>query len=87
MIVILMELTAAWVPDGAAGMEVPSAQKLTLKGGPGICTTGPVAIAGGNNPSGAQVQTAINTMATNLGAIMTNTTNLGVIDGWQNGFG
>lgn len=87
MIQVFGEITIAWVPDGAGPMEVPSAQRLTIKAQPQYGNTGPVVVAGGNTPTGAQVTAAIATLGTNIATVMTNATNLGVIDGWVTGTG
>lgn len=87
MIVITATVTFGWVPDGAGAMEVPSAQQLTKKALPVYGDTGMVVVPGGNNPSSANITTALNTLATNMATVFETTANLAIIQGWQNGTG
>lgn len=87
-IVLIATITAAWIPDGASAMEVPSSQQLTGKNVPIMGNAGgPVTVPGGNNPSAANITTALSTLATQFGTFFESASNLAIIQGWQNGTG
>lgn len=85
-IVFMATITAAWVPNGVGQQNVPSAQSLRITNDFGA-NGGYVVVPGGANPSGGNIDTALNTLATNLKAYFDNGVPLATIQGWQNGAG
>lgn len=92
-VVFLWSVRACWVPDGAGQLNVPSAQSLLQNNDFGA-NGGQIVVPGGNNPSAANITTACNTLATNVGnalggtgAPASGTANLGIIQGWGSGTG
>jgi hypothetical protein len=85
-IIFKWTIEACWVADGVQQQAVPAAQTLRANndfGGNG----GFVVVPGGNNPSGGNIDTALDTVATNAKAYFDNGVPLGIIDGWQTGTG
>lgn len=77
-------LTVVWLGDGAGPMSVPSAQKLVLPfGNPGGSAIVPV--PGGNAPSAANFNTAIDALTVQEKAAVL--ANLGQIQGFATGGG
>lgn len=88
MIVLTATVTAAFVPDGAGAMEVPSAQSLAAKVVTAIGNAGsPVVVPGGNAPSTANMSTALSALATQLGTFFNTSANNAIINGWASGGG
>lgn len=89
-IVLKWTVEACWVPDGVQQQNVPSAQTLRQNNDFGA-NSGYITVPGGNNPSAANITTACTTLGANVALAMGgtggNATNLGIIQGWQNGTG
>lgn len=85
-VALLWSVRACWVPDGAGQQNVPLAQSL-LQNNDFSANSGLIYVAGGNNPSSAQITTACTTAGTNMGTALTTTTNLNIIQGWGGGSG
>ena len=83
---LVAKISAVWVPDGVGAMSVKSAQKLdVVVDFPPNANLGPILVPGGNTPSAANITTALNSLASAVTAIMGNTVNLAIIDGWVTG--
>lgn len=85
-IVIMWSARFCWVPNGAQQQGVPVAQSL-LENNDFQANGGYVVVPGGANPSGGNIDTALNTVNTNMKAAFDNGANLAIIQGWQNGTG
>lgn len=85
-IVFMWKITACWVPAGVQQQNVPSAQSLGVTNDFGA-NGGYVVAPGGGNPSAANIDTALTTLATNAKAYFDNGVPLATIQGWQNGTG
>lgn len=85
-IVFMWTIRACWIPDGAQQQGVPVAQSLSANNDFGA-NGGYVLVPGGNNPSGGNIDTALNTVATNAKAFFDTGVPLATIQGWQNGTG
>lgn len=85
-IVFMWTLRACWIPAGTQQNNPPTAQSLAANND-FSANGGYVVVPGGANPTGANIDTAINTVATNAKAFFDNGAPLSVIQGWQNGTG
>jgi hypothetical protein len=93
MILVKWTIEFAYAPDGAQQQNVPVAQTLRATNDFPVYssatpnTGGYIVVPGGNNPSAANITTALGTLQTNANAFFTAQPNLGIIQGWQTGAG
>lgn len=83
---ILWTAKFCWIPNGVQQQNVPAAQSLAANNDFGA-NGGIVVCPGGANPSGANIDTALTTVSTNMKAFFDNGVPLATIQGWQNGTG
>lgn len=85
-IVVRWRIEFDWVPSGVQQNAVPSAQSLAATNDFGA-NGGYVVVPGNGNPTAANIDTALTTLATNAKAYFDNGAPLAAIQGWQNGTG
>jgi hypothetical protein len=91
---LLWTVRACWIPAGVQQQNVPAAQSLAQNNDFGA-NSGLVIVPGTiGSMSAANITTALTTLGANAalafggtGASADGTANLGVINGWANGFG